>query len=72
MASSGPVIGDEPTDGLQGDAQGPVERQASLTSGMTVALGLTIQIEYRAVGRIYFRLRLGGVQPAPLHFHRKR
>jgi hypothetical protein len=34
MASSGPVIGDEPTDGLQGaadgvtfnDAQGPVER----------------------------------------------
>jgi hypothetical protein len=80
MASGGPFIGEEPTSGLRGADDGvqlyavfgPVEHQASLTSEMAIALDLKFQVEYRMVGRIYFRLRLGDVPAHRLHFDRKR
>jgi hypothetical protein len=80
MASGGQVIGDEPTTGLRGADEGvqryadggPVEHQVSLTSEMAIALDLKFQVEYRMVGRIYFRLRLDDAPAQRLHFIRKR
>ena len=80
MGISRPGIGDEPTAGLRGAEggvkhnalRGPVEHQASLTSDMAIALDLKLVIEYRMVGRIYFRLRLTAAPPLRLQFARKR
>jgi hypothetical protein len=80
IASSGPVVGDEPTTGLWGAedgeilfaVRGPVEQQASLTSELTIALGSDCGVGYRVVGSVNFRLRLGAAQDDGLNFRRKR
>ena len=50
---------------------GPCGHQASLAPKLTVALDLKIKFEHRAVGRIYFRLGLDGVQPLILRLWSK-
>jgi hypothetical protein len=80
MASNGPVFGEELRSGLRGANDGvpryadlgPVEHQVSLTSELTIALDLNLEVEYRVVGRLYFRLRLSDARSQHLHFARKR